>query len=104
MIHVARALECVGIALGSNIGDRQQTLRQALRQIMDQQVLTDIRASSMYETEAVGEGAGGKFINAAVTGFARPRRGTCLTLACALNARWEEIARLRVKAGRAVLI
>ena len=69
MIHVERALECVGIALGSNVGDRQETLRQALRQIMDQQVLTDIRASSMYETEAVGEGAGGKFINAAVTGF-----------------------------------
>lgn len=69
MIHVEHALECVGIALGSNVGDRQETLRQALRQIIDQHVLTDIRASSMYETEAVGEGAGGKFINAAVTGF-----------------------------------
>lgn len=89
MIHVARALECVGIALGSNIGDRQQTLRQALRQIMDQQVLTDIRASSMYETEAVGEGAGGKFINAAVTGFCalapRDLLDACMRIECALG-------------------
>ena len=61
--------ERVGIALGSNVGDRKKFLRQALSMIIDKNVLTQIRASSMYETIAVGERAGGKFINAAITGL-----------------------------------
>ncbi|MSR33817.1 MAG: 2-amino-4-hydroxy-6-hydroxymethyldihydropteridine diphosphokinase [Phycisphaerales bacterium] len=60
--------ELVAIALGSNMGDRHGLLRQALRAIIDQGVLTNVRASSVYETIAVGERAGGQFLNAVITG------------------------------------
>ena len=56
------------IALGSNMGDRNSLLRQALRAIIHQGVLTHVRASSVYETIAVGERAGGHFLNAVITG------------------------------------
>ena len=62
------AHEFVAIALGSNMGDRMELLRRALRAIIDQGVLTDIRASKVYETIAVGERAGGHFLNAVVAG------------------------------------
>jgi len=56
------------IALGSNMGDRNRLLCQALRAIIQQGVLTQVRASSVYETIAVGERAGGHFLNAVITG------------------------------------
>ncbi|MCE9619042.1 MAG: 2-amino-4-hydroxy-6-hydroxymethyldihydropteridine diphosphokinase [Planctomycetes bacterium] len=61
--------EFVGIALGSNMGDRQSLLRQAVKAIIDQRVLTSVNTSSVYETVAVGEHAGGMFLNAVVTGW-----------------------------------
>lgn len=60
--------ELAAIALGSNMGDRHSLLRQALRAVVDQGVLTHVRASSVYETIAVGERAGGHFLNAVITG------------------------------------
>ena len=62
------AHEFVAIALGSNMGDRMELLRRALRAIIDQGVLTNVRASNVYETIAVGERAGGHFLNAVVAG------------------------------------
>ena len=61
-------IELAAIALGSNMGDRNSLLRQALRAIIHQGVLTHVRASSVYETIAVGERAGGHFLNAVITG------------------------------------
>lgn len=62
------AAKLAAIALGSNMGDRNSLLRQALRSIIHQGVLTHVRASSVYETIAVGERAGGHFLNAVITG------------------------------------
>ncbi len=60
--------ELAAIALGSNMGDRMYFLRHGLRAFMDQGVLTQVRASAVYETLAVGAGAGGDFLNAVVMG------------------------------------
>ena len=62
------AHEFVAIALGSNMGNRMELLRRSLRAIIDQGVLTNVRASNVYETIAVGERAGGHFLNAVVAG------------------------------------
>lgn len=55
----------VGIALGSNLGDRMANLRAARRAIVDLIGEKNLLASSIYETEAVGcELDAGKFLNA----------------------------------------
>ncbi len=67
--------ELVGIALGSNLGDRLATLRAAARAIAEQGLLTDLSRSGVFETAAVGERAGGMFLNAVVVGRSgRPPR------------------------------
>jgi 2-amino-4-hydroxy-6-hydroxymethyldihydropteridine diphosphokinase len=55
-------------ALGSNIGDRLETLRAARKAILDlANVMAPILSSAVYETEPVGcEPGAGKFLNAVV--------------------------------------
>lgn len=56
--------ETAYIALGSNLGDREQNLRQALDHLA--QVATVVRVSSFLETDPVGGPEGqGKYLNAA---------------------------------------
>lgn len=57
----------VAIALGSNLGDRRRHLDYAVEAL--QLDVTDIRMSSVVETEPVGVGQEhGRYLNAAVTG------------------------------------
>lgn len=53
------------VALGSNVGDREQALRRALQQMDEAQDVTVQRVSRAYETEAVGmDPNAGDFLNA----------------------------------------
>lgn len=54
------------IGLGSNLGDREQHLRQALEQIEQLPESTIVRASSLYDTEPVGAPGQPHFLNAVV--------------------------------------
>jgi 2-amino-4-hydroxy-6-hydroxymethyldihydropteridine diphosphokinase len=55
----------IGIALGSNLGDRLANLRAARKAIVDLVGAKALRVSPIYETEAVGcEANAGKFLNA----------------------------------------
>jgi 2-amino-4-hydroxy-6-hydroxymethyldihydropteridine diphosphokinase len=56
----------VAIALGSNLGDREGTLREAAAALG--LVLHDLRISSFHETDPVGVGDQPRFLNAAATG------------------------------------
>lgn len=58
----------VGVALGSNIGERLANLRNARRDIAKlNAVRPPMRSSAIYETEPVGcERGAGKFFNAAI--------------------------------------
>ena len=55
----------VAIALGSNLGDREQYLREAATAIGE--YLADVRLSSFFETAPVGVGEQPAFLNAALT-------------------------------------
>jgi 2-amino-4-hydroxy-6-hydroxymethyldihydropteridine diphosphokinase len=55
------------LGLGSNVGDRMANLRASLEQLRSTPSVEVLRASSVYETEAVGEVADQRdFYNAAV--------------------------------------
>jgi len=55
----------IGIALGSNLGDRMANLRAARKSILDLAADKSLLASRVYETEPVGcEPGAGKFLNA----------------------------------------
>jgi 2-amino-4-hydroxy-6-hydroxymethyldihydropteridine diphosphokinase len=55
----------IGVALGSNLGDRLANLRAARDSIVDLAEDKSVRASRVYETEPVGcEPGAGKFLNA----------------------------------------
>jgi 2-amino-4-hydroxy-6-hydroxymethyldihydropteridine diphosphokinase len=55
----------IGIALGSNLGDRLANLRSARQAIVERAAGRSFLASRVYETEAVGcEPGAGKFLNA----------------------------------------
>jgi 2-amino-4-hydroxy-6-hydroxymethyldihydropteridine diphosphokinase len=55
----------VGLALGSNLGDRMANLRAARRAMVDLVGDKNLLASPVYETEPVGcEPGAGKFLNA----------------------------------------
>src|SRR5262245_45873615 len=56
------------LSLGSNVGDRERALEEAVERLRDAGLAVD-RISSVWETEPVGEAAGpGWFLNAAVSG------------------------------------
>ncbi len=53
------------IGLGSNLGDREATLRLALRELGDREGIEVARVSPFIETEPVGGPPQGPFLNAA---------------------------------------
>ncbi len=60
MLHTA----CVGI--GSNLGDRRAAIEQAVERLRSARGISEVRVSSMHETEPVGGPTGqGKYLNAA---------------------------------------
>ena len=56
----------LAIALGSNLGDRDRYLRDAVDALGA--FVTNLRVSSFHDTEPVGVGQQPRFLNAAVTG------------------------------------
>jgi 2-amino-4-hydroxy-6-hydroxymethyldihydropteridine diphosphokinase len=56
----------VAIALGSNLGDRERYLREAVEALRE--FLSSLRASSFHDTAPVGVGEQPRFLNAAVVG------------------------------------
>ena len=58
----------IAIALGSNLGDRERSLREALAVLASS--IGDLRVSTFRETDPVGVGAQPRFVNAAATGRA----------------------------------
>ena len=58
----------IAIALGSNLGDRERSLRDALAELASS--IGDLRVSTFRETDPVGVGAQPRFVNAAAIGRA----------------------------------
>ena len=56
----------VYLSIGTNIGEREKNLQQAVQALMDQSVVQVKRISSIYETEAVGYTEQADFLNIAV--------------------------------------
>ena len=56
----------VAIALGSNLGDRERYLREALVELASS--IVDLRVSTFHDTDPVGVGDQPRFLNAAATG------------------------------------
>jgi 2-amino-4-hydroxy-6-hydroxymethyldihydropteridine diphosphokinase len=56
----------VAIALGSNLGDRERLLREAITALEPH--LQRLRVSTLHETDPVGVGDQRRFLNAAATG------------------------------------
>ena len=74
----------VGIALGSNLGDRRFHLDSAVASLGV--ILADLRVSSVFETEPVDVvGRQGPFLNAAVAGSFDGSAGELLTALLALE-------------------
>ena len=87
----------VGIALGSNLGDRRFHLDSAVASLGV--ILADLRVSSVFETEPVDVvGRQGPFLNAAVAGSFDGSAGELLTALLALE---REHGRERPHAGAA---
>lgn len=63
---MTRALVSVAIALGSNLGDRERNLREAIASLAP--ILSDLSVSTFRETSPVGVGDQASFLNAAATG------------------------------------
>jgi 2-amino-4-hydroxy-6-hydroxymethyldihydropteridine diphosphokinase len=63
------------IALGSNLGRREEAVLRALRKLEAHGAARVVRASSLYESDAVGMGAAPAFVNgvAEVVPLLRPR-------------------------------
>jgi 2-amino-4-hydroxy-6-hydroxymethyldihydropteridine diphosphokinase len=54
------------LALGSNLGDREATIRSAIKALGVTRGIDVVRASSMHETDPVGPSNQDRYINAAV--------------------------------------
>lgn len=57
---------CAYLALGSNLGDRAETLRQALVKLGNHPGIRILRVSSVYETEPFGDVEQEAFLNMAI--------------------------------------
>ena len=57
----------VVLGIGSNLGDSRRIVRQAVTAL--EQVLTELRSASLYETAPLYVTDQGRFINTAVSGF-----------------------------------
>ena len=58
----------VFIALGSNLGDREDQIRRALRRLEETGTVAALRVSSLYESEPVGWDGGPWYLNAVACG------------------------------------
>ncbi|MGH7482616.1 MAG: 2-amino-4-hydroxy-6-hydroxymethyldihydropteridine diphosphokinase [Longimicrobiales bacterium] len=80
----------VYLGLGSNLGDRAATLGRALAALEDG-MLTDVRASGVYESEPVGSNAQPDYLNLVVAGATtlapNTLLGRCLELEVRLGRR-----------------
>lgn len=54
------------IGIGSNLGDRRAYIEEAIRSLGNIKGVSLKRASSIYETDPVGEAAQGKFLNGVI--------------------------------------
>lgn len=69
----------VAIALGSNLGERDKNLRQAIARLKEMTEIENFRHSQFYETQAVGGPTQKSFLNAAAT-FRTSLRASALFL------------------------
>lgn len=76
----------VAVALGSNLGDRLERLRDAVRGLRDGGVRV-VAASSVYESAPAGHDDQPDYLNAVVVGATRLTPGKVLELARELEAR-----------------
>lgn len=78
------------IGLGSNLGDRAASLRFAVRTVAELSQVRVAAVSRVYETEAVGPGVQGPYLNAAIQ------------VRCGLSARalLDGLLAIEVQAGR----
>jgi len=75
----------VAVALGSNLGDREQYLRDAIAAL--ESVISGLRVSSFYDTAPVGVGDQPRFLNAAATGVTTRSARAVLDALLAIEAR-----------------
>ena len=69
----------VAVALGSNLGERERCLRNAIDELRGS--IAGLKASSFYDTDPVGVGEQPRFLNAAATGVTTlPARALLETL------------------------
>jgi 2-amino-4-hydroxy-6-hydroxymethyldihydropteridine diphosphokinase len=79
-------LEPVAIALGSNLGDRERNLREAVDALRD--VLIDLRVSSFHDTTPVGVEPQPRFLNGVVVGQTSLDARALLTLLLDIERRF----------------
>jgi 2-amino-4-hydroxy-6-hydroxymethyldihydropteridine diphosphokinase len=75
----------VAVAIGSNLGDREQYLRDAIAALTP--VMSDLRVSSFHDTAPVGVGEQPRFLNAAATGLTTLSARELLDALLAIEAR-----------------
>ena len=74
----------VVLGLGSNMGDSRRIVRDAITAL--KQILTELRAASLYETEPLYVTDQGRFINSAAAGFYAGSPGELLSCIHELEA------------------
>jgi 2-amino-4-hydroxy-6-hydroxymethyldihydropteridine diphosphokinase len=73
------------VALGSNLGDRERYLRDAIAALRES--LTSLTISSFYDTAPVGVGEQPRFLNAAAIGFTTLPARALLEMLLGIEAR-----------------
>jgi 2-amino-4-hydroxy-6-hydroxymethyldihydropteridine diphosphokinase len=77
----------VYLALGSNLGDRAALIAAAIRGLQDDDLVTDVVASPLYETDAVAEEPQPAYLNAVVRGVTSLSAQALLAGCLAVEAR-----------------
>lgn len=57
------------LSLGANLGNREESISEAVKYLSDSSVLTDVKISSIYTSEPVGFADQPEFLNAVVSGY-----------------------------------
>lgn len=83
----------VYLGLGSNIGDRESYLREAVQSILKQPDIRDLITSSIYETEPVGYTNQDNFLNVVICFYTSESPMECLDL---LQRIEKELGRKRI--------
>jgi 2-amino-4-hydroxy-6-hydroxymethyldihydropteridine diphosphokinase len=76
----------VAVALGSNLGDRERYLRDAIAALRES--LAGVTVSAFYDTEPVGVGEQPRFLNAVATGSTTLPARTLLETLLGIEARF----------------